>query len=52
MNTKFSLALLASAVMARNLKDESGAAEFQDFVGKFNKHYDTLDSMRTHMQAY
>ena len=53
MNTRyFSLALLASAVMARNLKDESGAAAFQEFIGTFNKHYDTLGSMHAHMQTW
>ena len=52
MNSRFSLALLASAVMARNRLDARDEAAFQEFVGKYNKHYDTLGSMSSHMQAW
>ena len=50
MNTKFSLALLASAAMAKS-HDHFGAA-FQDFAGKYNKNYDTVGSMLDHMQVW
>ena len=51
MNTRFSLALLASAAMARS-QFNMAAAEFQNYVGKYNKHYDTLGSMVDHMRVW
>ena len=52
MNTKFSLALLASAVMARSRLDTSGnngmgagSSEFQDYIGKFGKNYTSISEM-------
>ena len=52
MNTKFSLALLASAVMARVRLDTSGRAEFQDFIGTFNKDYGSTNEMNERMQIW
>ena len=52
MNTKYSLALLASAVMARGRLDTSGSAEFQEFIGTFNKDYGTTDEMNDRMQVW
>ena len=51
MMTKFSLALLASATLAKNL-DTSGTSEFQEFCGKFGKNYTTTDQLNTRMQVY
>ena len=42
MNTKFSLALLATSAMARIRVDTSNNSEFQDFIGQFGKHYGTV----------
>ena len=52
MNTKFSLALLASAVMARVRLDTSGKAEFQEFIGTFNKDYGSTSEMNNRMQVW
>ena len=53
MNTKFSLALLASAAMARvRLGTSGGRAEFQDFIGTFNKDYGSTDEMNDRMQVW
>ena len=52
MNTKFSLALLASAAMARVRLDTSGSAEFQDFIGTFNKDYGSTSEMNNRMQVW
>ena len=51
MYTKFALALLASASLARNL-DTSGTNEFQDFVGKFGRSYSTTVEMVNRMQVF
>ena len=51
MNTKFALALLASAAMART-GDKVGVQAYQDYCAKYNKHYDTLGSMVGHMQTF
>ena len=42
MNTKFSLALLASAAMARTRIGTSSTSEFHDYIGQFGKHYGTV----------
>ena len=52
MNTKYSLALLASTTRARGRLDTSGRAEFQDFIGTFNKDYGTTDEMNDRMQVW
>ena len=53
MNNKFSLALLASAAMARvRLGTSGGRAEFQDFIGTFNKNYGSTDEMNDRMQIW
>ena len=51
MNTKFALALLAAVAMARR-RDTAGVQAFQDYCGKYNKHYDTLGSMVNHMHTW
>lgn len=52
MNTKFSLALLSTAVMARQRLDTSGTAEFQDFIGNFGKNYGSVQEMNNRMQIW
>ena len=52
MNTKFSLALLASAAMARVRLDTSGRAEFLDYIGTFNKEYGSTSEMNMRMQVW
>ena len=52
MNTKFTLALLASAVTARVRLDTSGTAEFQDFIGTYNKDYGSTTEMDDRMQVW
>ena len=51
MNTRFALALLASAAMARS-RNTVGVQAYQDYCAKYNKHYDTLGSMVDHMQTF
>ena len=51
MNTRFALALLASAAMART-RDTVGVQAYQDYCAKYNKHYDTLGSMVHHMHTW
>ena len=51
MNTKFALALLASAVMARG-RGNDGVQAYQDYCAKYNKHYDSLGSMVHHMKVF
>ena len=50
MNTKFSLAMLASAAMARTRI--SGNQEFHDFIGTFGKSYGTVQEMNNRMQIW
>ena len=50
MNTKFSLALLASAAMARTRI--SGNQEFHDYIGTFGKNYGTVQEMNNRMQIW
>ena len=59
MNTKFSLALLASAVMARSRLDTSGnngigngSSEFQDYIGKFGKNYTSISEMTDRLMIW
>ena len=55
MNTKFSLALLSTAVMARNGLNglnTSGSTEFQNFIGQFGKSYGTVTEMNHRMQVW
>jgi len=54
MNTKFSLALLASTAMARIRIDTSvsDSAEFQQFIGTFNKSYESTQEMNSRMQVW
>ena len=55
MNTKFSLALLSTAVMARNSLNGlngSGSTEFQNFIGLFGKSYGTVTEMNHRMQVW
>ena len=51
MNTKFALALLASAVMARG-RGNAGVQAYQDYCAKYNKNYDSLGSMVQHMKVF
>ena len=51
MNTKFSLALLSTAVMARQRLDTSGT-EFQNFIGNFGKNYGSVQEMNNRMQIW
>ena len=52
MKTKFSLALLASAAMARVRLNTSGKAGFQDFIGTFNKDYGSISEMNSRMHVW
>ena len=53
MYTQFSLALLASAVIARNkLGGSSDAADFQDFVGQYGKNYSSTYQFNHRMQVW
>ena len=47
MNSKFSLALLASAAMGRTRLDYSGRGEFQDYIGTFGKNYGSTSEMNS-----
>ena len=51
MNTKFSLALLASAVMARS-RISSNTQEFHDYIGTFGKSYGTVAEMNKRMLTW
>ena len=52
MNTKFSVALLASAAMARVRIGTSSTSDFQDYIGQFGKHYGTVNEMNHRMQVW
>ena len=59
MNTKFSLALIASAVMARSRLDTrgnngmgAGSSEFQDYIGKFGKSYTSISEMTDRLSIW
>ena len=51
MNTKFTLALLASAVMGRGIAN-SNQSEFQDYIGTFGKNYSSVDEMVNRMTVW
>ena len=52
MNSKFSLALLASAAMGRVRLDSSGRGEFQDYIGTFGKSYGSTSEMNSRFNIW